>query len=467
MRKYVAITYAAFIISLVILLGIAFNFYTRMVRYNYSITWVEHTHETLRELKNLENYFKEVESSQRGYLLTEDSIFLKPYKAMIDDVKTSFKRVVQLTKDNTRQQKNLYNLNYVIAKRLDILDDGFLLYRADRKIFVRRLKEGREAMEECAVILQDMEKEEQRLLAIRRKVMDSYETSSSNYSVVIFTFSFIIFIITFLLIIRELSRRFRYQRDLEQKITELDQTNSELEQITFAASHDLQEPLRKILTFSDMLSVKYANQMPADAQRVVGRLQHASTRMQGLVEDLINVTKLVGIKEVMQPVSLKEVLEDVQKQLEEQFAAKDAKLSIDLKLPTIPGYREQLQLLFHALLDNSLKFSRDGIAPVIFIITQDATPAEMNEKFKIKYDNVRYTKIIIRDNGIGFDNEFSDKMFNLFQRLHPQESVYEGKGIGLAIVKRIMTNHSGFVTAHGKVMEGAEFTLYFLLNTPT
>jgi light-regulated signal transduction histidine kinase (bacteriophytochrome) len=91
----------------------------------------------------------------------------------------------------------------------------------------------------------------------------------------------------------------------------------------------------------------------------------------------------------------------------------------------------------------------------------------MKEKFKIRYDSQHYIKIIVRDNGIGFDNEFAERMFNLFQRLHSQQSAYTGKGIGLTIVKRIMTNHLGFVAAHGKVNEGAEFILYFPVSEHT
>lgn len=466
MRKSVIITYLAFFISLVILLGIGFNFYTRLLRYNYSITWIEHTHDVLHELKKLENNFKEMESSQRGYLLTNDSLFLEPHKSRLKAVRDSFARLLQLTSDNPFQQKKLQDLNYIISRRIDILEDAILLHKLDRTLFMKRISEGRRAMEECAVILTDMEREENRLLIARRKIKDSYGSASSNYSVVIFTFSFVVFIITFLLIIRELSRRFRYQRELEVKITELNQANAELEQITFAASHDLQEPLRKILTFSDMIKIKYHDTLPSDTQRLVDRLQHSARRMHGLVEDLMSFTQLVGIKEESERVSLKDVVEEVQHELKDIFTAKDVKLSIDLRLPDITGYRSQLNLLFHSLLDNAVKFSKENVSPVIFILTQNATAEEMKEKFKIRYDSQRYMKIIVRDNGIGFDNEFAGRMFNLFQRLHTQQSVYAGKGIGLTIVKRIMTNHLGFVAAHGKVNEGAEFILYFPVSEP-
>ena len=460
MRKSVIITYLAFFVSLVILLGIGFNFYTRLLRYNYSITWIERTHEVLHELKNLENYFKEMESSQRGFLLTNDSLFIKPFEDRLNAVRASFSNLLRLTNENPAQQKKLKDLGYIIARRIDILEESTTLHKLDRTLFEKRLRAGREAMEECEAILKDIEKEEKRLLVTRRKIKDSYGSASSNYSVVIFTFSFVVFIITFLLIIRELSRRFRYQRELELKITELNQANAELEQITFAASHDLQEPLRKILTFSDMLKIRY-DDAPAETQRLVERLQFSATRMHELVEDLMSFTQLVGLKEESQRVSLKEVVEEVQHELKDIFTAKDVKLSIDLRLPEITGYRSQLNLLFHSLLDNAVKFSKENVPPVIFILTQHATAEEMKEKFKIRYDSQSYIKIIVRDNGIGFDNEFAGRMFNLFQRLHSQQSAYTGKGIGLTIVKRIMTNHLGFVSAHGKVNEGAEFVLYF------
>jgi signal transduction histidine kinase len=461
MRKSVIITYLAFFLSLVILLGIGFNFYTRLLRYNYSITWIERTHEVLQELKNLENYFKEMESSQRGFLLTNDSLFIKPFEERLSAVRGSFSRLLELTSENPAQQKKLKDLSYIIARRIDILEESTALHKLDRTLFEKRLRAGRETMQECEAILKDIEQEEKRLLVTRRKIKDSYGSASSNYSVVIFTFSFVVFIITFLLIIRELSRRFRYQRELELKITELNQANAELEQITFAASHDLQEPLRKILTFSDMLKVKYKDELPAETQRLVERLQFSATRMHELVEDLMNFTQLVGQKEESQRVSLKEVVEEVQHELKDIFTAKDVKLSIDLRLPDITGYRSQLNLLFHSLLDNAVKFSKENVPPAIFILTQQATAEEMKEKFKIRYDSQHYIKIIVRDNGIGFDNEFAGRMFNLFQRLHSQQSAYTGKGIGLTIVKRIMTNHLGFVSAHGKVNEGAEFVLYF------
>jgi signal transduction histidine kinase len=414
----------------------------------------------LHELKNLENYFKEMESSQRGFFLTNDSLFIKPFETRLETVRASFSRLLQLTSENPLQQKRLKELNYIIARRIDILEESTTLHKLDRVLFEKRLRAGREAMEECEAILNDIENEEKRLLVTRRKIKDSYGSASSNYSVVIFTFSFVVFIITFLLIIRELSRRFRYQRELELKITELNQTNAELEQITFAASHDLQEPLRKILTFSDMLKIRY-NDAPAETQRLVERLRFSATRMHELVEDLMNFTKLVGQKEESQRISLKEVLEEVQHELKDIFTAKDVKLSIDLRLPVITGYRSQLNLLFHSLLDNAVKFSKENVPPVIFILTQNATAEEMKEKFKIRYGSQHYIKIIVRDNGIGFDNEFAGRMFNLFQRLHSQQSAYTGKGIGLTIVKRIMTNHLGFVSAHGKVNEGAELILYF------
>jgi signal transduction histidine kinase len=444
-----------------ILLGMGFSFYNRMQRYNSSIAWIERTHEALRELKNLENNFKQLESNQRGFLLTGDSIFLTRYNERIEKVKKSYKRVTILTRHNEAQKDNLNKLNFLIAERLDILDDVMVLYETDRTLFAKRIQAGRQTMDKCEQALDEMEQEELRWLALRRKSKASYEESSSNYSVSSFLFAFVVFVITFLLIIRELTRRFRYQSALEQKITELNQTNAELEQIAYVASHDLQEPLRKIMTFSDMFRLKFSASLPEEGKKLIDRMLHAALRMQGLVEDLMNFTRLVSIKDISQTVSLKTVIEDVHQDMKPAFDEKNVKLSIDLRLPSVTGYPDQLYLLFQCVLDNAVKFSRSDIAPAVFILTQDVTLAEMKSTFKTQYDARHYVKVIVRDNGIGFDNEFAERMFGLFQRLHAQNSSYDGKGIGLTMVKRIMTNHSGYVTALGKTGEGAEFSLYF------
>lgn len=129
-------------------------------------------------------------------------------------------------------------------------------------------------------------------------------------------------------------------------------------------------------------------------------------------------------------------------------------------MPVFKGYANQLLILFKALFDNSLKFSKEGVGPVI-TITNEITSGEELKGINKKLTDKKFNCITFADNGIGFDNQFIDKMFRIFQRLHAQQSGYDGKGIGLAICQRIMANHEGYIIAHGEPQVGATFKLFF------
>jgi signal transduction histidine kinase len=169
----------------------------------------------------------------------------------------------------------------------------------------------------------------------------------------------------------------------------------------------------------------------------------------------------VQLSENKRKIDLGETIQEVVDLLKEQIQSKNAQVFWD-NLPTITGYPNQVLSLFRSLIDNSIKFSQSAIPPRIHIYGNPATMEELTA-FHINTTE-RFIKVTLRDNGIGFDNEFAGKMFGIFQRLHTQYSEYEGKGIGLAIVKRVMTNHKGFVFANGFPMTGAEFILFFPLK---
>ena len=182
--------------------------------------------------------------------------------------------------------------------------------------------------------------------------------------------------------------------------------------------------------------------------------------MRDLIEDLANYTNLVKRNEVKRNVDLNVVIDAVIKQFHSEIEEKQATVTFD-NLPTIKGYSQQLLLLFEALVSNGLKFSQEHLSPVIVISSSQASPDEL---ILIKRTSNRFIQITVKDNGIGFDNEFAEKVFGIFQRLHNQHSEYGGKGVGLAIVKRVMANHNGYVLAKGKLLEGAEFRLLFPID---
>jgi light-regulated signal transduction histidine kinase (bacteriophytochrome) len=181
--------------------------------------------------------------------------------------------------------------------------------------------------------------------------------------------------------------------------------------------------------------------------------------MQHLIDDMVNLTSLINEDAEKEPVDLNSTLKNVQTELNEKIKASAAVVHIEV-MPEINGYPRQFHILFKSLLDNALKFKREDRPPVIAVRSDRVTGDELVYINK-ELTNKNFYRITISDNGIGFDNKFISKMFKIFQRLHAEDSEYEGKGIGLAICQRIVVNHEGYIIAHGHPETGATFKLFF------
>ena len=239
---------------------------------------------------------------------------------------------------------------------------------------------------------------------------------------------------------------------LQRSNDDLRRSNAELAQFAYVASHDLQEPLRKIQTFASRLVDTEFKNLSEKGKDYFARMQASSLHMRQLIEDLLAFSRTNNNGEqLFEYVDLSQVLASVKEQLSEQTEKKGALIHCD-PLPVLAVIPYQIEQLFMNLLNNALKFSQVGVKPVIDIRMLDT------EYTLIK--GIPYHKITIADNGIGFDPQFSERIFQVFQRLHVRKE-YEGTGIGLAICKKIMDNHNGFISATGKPDEGAVFTLMF------
>jgi PAS domain S-box-containing protein len=243
------------------------------------------------------------------------------------------------------------------------------------------------------------------------------------------------------------------QDDLEQKISDLNKSNKELEQFAYVASHDLQEPLRKITSFGDRLKLKFGNQLPAEAAEYVNRMFDASMRMQNLISDLLLFSRLTRSTEPFNPVSLDAVLKNILNDIEMKIQQRGAKINIS-PLPVIDAVETQMQQLFQNLILNSLKFQKPGNRTEIEITSEIKSGFELN----LKNSRRKYCKIMISDNGIGFEQKESERIFALFQRLHGR-SEFEGTGIGLSVCKKIIENHHGMIYATSEEGKGSVFTV--------
>jgi PAS domain S-box-containing protein len=238
----------------------------------------------------------------------------------------------------------------------------------------------------------------------------------------------------------------RYQNELEGKNTELAQSNLELDSFSYIASHDLQEPLRKIQTFCDIILMNGSEKFTSESRDHFDRIIYAAKRMQNLIFSLLNYSRLNSSVYVFEEVNLTEIVDDVLKNLAELIEDNQVTV-VTGKLPAVRGIPEQLNQLFTNLLTNSIKYRKSGV-PLKISIGSEHSPKN------------GYWKVFVSDNGIGFDSQYSEKIFELFQRLHSKFE-YEGTGIGLSIVKKIVQNHKGFVEAKGTVGVGATFIIHF------
>jgi two-component system, chemotaxis family, CheB/CheR fusion protein len=234
-----------------------------------------------------------------------------------------------------------------------------------------------------------------------------------------------------------------------------------LDQFAHVASHDLQEPLRKILTFSMRLQDNHKDELSTEVKGYLHKIEASSSRMTVLIKDLLNYSRLLQHEKLFSKTDLNVTLDTTLVDFELLIEEKKAEIVV-AKLPTLDAIPFQMNQLFNNLISNSLKFSKDGVPPVI-TITSRKLPEKEIEKYASLNPALSYVEIILQDNGIGFDQKYADQIFTIFQRLHSNET-YSGTGIGLSLCKKIVENHHGEIFADSKENEGAVFHIILPLK---
>lgn len=248
-----------------------------------------------------------------------------------------------------------------------------------------------------------------------------------------------------------------HTEELERRVKErtyaLEMSNSELEQFAHVSSHDLQEPLRKIRTFADLLKEAAYADVNENGRRYIDKITTTAERMSNSLRSLLQYTRLDSEK-TSEPVDVNAVIAHVTQDLELLITQKKATITT-ANLPVINAVPIQIQQLFYNLVNNALKFSKENITPVIHIKAEDTDPETVSTISELStFKN--YTTITVSDNGIGFEQQHAEKIFSIFQRLHPK-TAYEGTGIGLSIVKKVVKNHGGIIRVTSQPGEGTSF----------
>ncbi|WP_051662679.1 hybrid sensor histidine kinase/response regulator [Flavobacterium sp. KJJ] len=252
----------------------------------------------------------------------------------------------------------------------------------------------------------------------------------------------------------------RFQNnEKEKRAIELLNANKELLAFNFISSHDLQEPLRKIQTFISVIMSNEAKNMSEAGKNNMERIQIAATRMRQLIDDLLAFSRVSSTGRSYEMNDLKGIIEDVQSDLKDTIKQKNATIDIIALVP-VNVVTFQFRQLIYNLISNALKFSHPDLPPRISIETSilESTHSKLNE-LNSKVLNCDYWNLSFQDNGIGFETEFNELIFVMFQRLHHRHE-YAGTGIGLAIVKKIVDNHNGIITANGILNKGTTFEIF-------
>jgi PAS domain S-box-containing protein len=243
-------------------------------------------------------------------------------------------------------------------------------------------------------------------------------------------------------IARDIRERKEAEAEFHEAMRRLEQSNRELEDFAYVASHDLQEPLRKIQAFGDRLHAKYAPDLPEQAQDYIARMQSAAKRMQVLINDLLAFSRVTTKAQPFVPVDLGHVAREVAHDLE--IRTHEAGAHIEIRnLPSIDADPLQMRQLLQNLVSNALKFHRDGVPP---LVTIDGS---------LEGD---HAQLVVADNGIGFEEKYAERIFTMFERLHGR-GTYEGTGIGLAICRKIVERHGGEIVARSTPDVGSTFTV--------
>ena len=571
---------AIFYVALFILIALASVTYRHYKEQENISKALQKRYEIAIELEKLISHIKDAETGDRGFTLTNDSIFLEPYLNARSRVNQSFNKLKIATRNNEKQQEHL-------KKIYNLVDNRFVYFKmqfSTGREFKNNLRNGKLIMDSLRIEVNEMIDYEKDLLVATDKI---YELNSSNSPIIIFT-SFLVAILiivlgylklsknytrlltsnaqlrifdesskqaeilgkygswtyniknnefyfsenfyrlygyephqkgidveTFINLVhpedlegvrenfaisktrefnppypfrivrcdnnqvshlrvkskmfttpngdkiligatRDITEEYEKTQIIEERNIELEKTVKELTEFNHVASHDLQEPLRKIQTFISRIEDKELDKLSDNGKAYFERIKSAASRMRILIDDLLQYSRTSRSKNDFEKVNLNEVIENTLFELSEPIKEKKASIEIK-KLPKIKGVVFQLNQLFTNLISNSLKYSKEDLSPTIEINSKKVS-SKTDSKIP-ENDTRKFYRITFTDNGIGFEQEHAEKIFNLFQRLHGKTD-YPGTGVGLAICKKIVDNHKGYIFAESTPGKGATFLLY-------
>jgi signal transduction histidine kinase len=433
---------------------------------------VQGTLNFLVALKDTFSALQDAESGQRGFLITGEDKYLEPYEEAVDTIASHLAILTNLQSELPEQRGNIQRLVSLIAQKESEMERVVALRKSDldqAAFSLERSDRGHQLMEEIRSLVSSMAQLEYNLMSEQR-----HEAAQSRqqvmFAIAVATFTGLLLVGAVFVLIQRAIRRQQENAEklaltneeleaivsdrtlaIERYSEELKRSNRELQDFAFVASHDLQEPLRKIRAFGDRLKDKLSPEaQTATTLDYVERMQAAAERMSLLINDLLEFSRVSTRPAEFQSISLQAALDDVLDNLSEVIAQKDAQITAD-PLPDIEADPTQMRQLLQNLLSNAIKFTASDVRPTIRIGAETFTKRSDS-------DLRSWWRMTLEDNGIGFDQRFAERIFTPFQRLHGR-SQYSGSGIGLAVCRRVVERHGGSIQVKSNPGSGTKFTV--------
>jgi signal transduction histidine kinase len=426
-----------------IFLAVSFLCYQSLRRIDTDEYWEIHSYQVTGGINNLLSDLENMETAQRGYVITGQQAFLEPYTISLPDVNKQFQALQGLTVDNAVQQQYLSSMKPLIAAKIAWVqnnisvrtNEGFSAAQADVAT-----DKGKVIMDAIRAVAANMQTEEAGLLQARTN--DLARTNATTEAIVIWG-SIIGLLLAF--VVDYIINRFVIGEIVQKPLLEAAlKANKEMEAFSYSVSHDLRAPLRAIDGFTQILVEDHGEKLDDEGKRIAGIIRASTKQMGTLIDDLLAFSRL-GRQEIKKiPIGMGALADATYKEIRQSSPERDITLVMGA-LPDIDGDIDMIRQVWVNLFTNAIKFTGK------------------KEKAKIEVGSTSDGDMVtyyMKDNGAGFDMQYVGKLFGVFQRLHSIEE-FDGNGIGLSNVKRIIERHGGRVWAEGKVGEGATF--YFEL----
>ncbi|HVG14392.1 MAG TPA: ATP-binding protein [Chitinophagaceae bacterium] len=462
-----------FIISALTLLALSTILYIQIKDLDGANKSINRSTEVKLLIEQAISYTKDAETAQRGFLITRDSLFLQPYWGAFEKTDHALSDLKSLVKNDKEQEKNLEKLDSMIHIRISFIDAAIDSIRFQASPLIQRqiLLRDKALMDSIRKQTNKMELAQKRDLGTEKLEQIRHSFKAPLLGVLLIFLSLAILSASYYRVTQDLKRSGNYlaetQRlnaELEEKNRQLLISNEELDSFNYISSHDLQEPVRKIRTFINMIEETDYEKLSERNKYNFQRVQSAAIRIQELLHDLLTYSQIGKGEQHFKAVDLNNLLEDTKQNLEHEIELTNATFETD-RLPTVYGIPFQMQQLFDNLISNSLKYKQKEVAPHIQVRYKQLAVSDVPHALPAT-NHTLYHQISVIDNGLGFNEEYADKIFEPFSRLHTNDQ-FSGTGIGLTICKKIINNHNGMIRVESKVLKGATFHVYLPVLEPS